>query len=234
MSSSRVVQWWIHPLRVAALAAAAALSVGAVLAAVLGGGFGPTVSLVLSLLGLSFTLAGVALASSIYERQANQSLASEIRITHSFQWGFSALEAALLTKLNDDESEAARDVAPPTPEEDEEVEKRAQVIDVAGQPGRFIEARDIPLSVIGNLVRGWRNMEELKSNEGRWSIANLIGAWRPTGESGSGKGNFPWYLTFVNSAGEIRVWRVYRGGKGKTEPTVRDVTSTNVSDGWSH
>lgn len=227
MTSSQVSPAWVRPLRVAALVIGSLSLVGAGAVWVTPESADSLTSLSISLLGLGFTLYGVALALTIYERQLDESRAGEDRLKDFVKGQVTkAVRAAQSTTLDPAESEAAsRDLPPQELEEDEEATRTSQVVDIAGQPGRFIEARDVPLSVIGNLVWGWRNMEEMQANEGRWSIGNLLGAWRPTSESGSPKGNFPWYLTFENSAGEIRVWRVYRGGKGKTQPTVRDVSS---------
>lgn len=224
MTKSHEPPGWVDPVRRAALTL---LILG--LAATLGvwfGGFEFDVALGLAgtALGIAVSAGGAALAALIYQRQYEHAEASGDELKELIG---SLAPSEVARPLDDSEREAAFDEVERDPEEDDALEK-GSVVTVGSQQGRIFSPQDVPLSVLGNLVWGWRLNEETSGRDGRWTVANLQGAWRPLSKAADGRGNTPWYLTFSNSAGERRVWRVYRGGKRKPEPTVRDVTDEDA------
>lgn len=72
-------------------------------------------------------------------------------------------------------------------------------------------AADAPLSVLADLVNGWRKQEL----DGSWRVYNLQAIARKRG-----KGNHPWYFLFKTPSGKDELWQVSRGGQGKREATV--------------
>ncbi|WP_431841140.1 hypothetical protein [Calidifontibacter indicus] len=217
---------WVNPVRWAAIAL---LILGP---AATGGawflGLDPEVALGLAgtALGISVSAGGAALAALIYQRQYEHAEASgedtNARIDRAND-KIDLLASEVGRSLSEAEAEAAADKVVVDPAEEDAV-ARGNDVWVGDQAGRELAPHDVPLSVLGNLVWGWRRDEANKNNDGRWTVQNLQGAWRPASKAADGRGNTPWYLTFRNSGGERRVWRVYRGGKRKPEPTVRDVT----------
>lgn len=178
--------------------------------------------------GVAVTLGAVALAARIYLRQHDHAEQSG-RDTQTKLGALEAkvdglLEGAVQVPLDRDEELAAEDEVEDDEADDVAVDLGTQVW-VGEQSGRSLESEDVPLSVLANLVWGWRRDSSMLKNEGRWSVRNLRGAWRPDSRAKDGRGNTPWYLTFESTGGERRVWRVYRGGKNQPRPTVRDVTS---------
>ncbi|MDH3006250.1 hypothetical protein [Gordonia alkanivorans] len=89
---------------------------------------------------------------------------------------------------------------------------------VDGKDGRFLTRDRVPLSVIADIVWGWRAKKIGKDRT--WTVEYLIGAFRP-----SGQGNHPWYLYFRAPDGTKSIWRMYRGGRANTTPTVREVSA---------
>lgn len=175
--------------------------------------------------GLFLSAAGVVVALLIFARQAADSKKAE-SITHQHLHRIEIKQNALRMIF-------ARHLRTPEGIDPDAVESTANAADAAeaeraGTPvvigngeGRLLSADKVPLSVLADLVRGWREQAELKDRDGAWTVANLVGAYRP-----SGKGNHPWFLTFEKPDGSTRVWRMYRGGRSRTSPFVEDVTPT--------
>lgn len=196
------------------------------------------VALVLAqMFGLSFASYVVAVASLIaailiFLTQRHQS--SKItEIQHALLADIVADTKRIIGKINVGEMETN---TPMTVEEqaaqDDELDEvddfddnSGEPVSVGNQPGRFFNSSEVPLSVLSNLVQGWRNLDEYRNNDNTWTTGNVVGAWRPIPNGSTGRGNTPWYVTFIDSKDERRVWRVWRGGRSKTRPTVREVTA---------
>lgn len=89
---------------------------------------------------------------------------------------------------------------------------------LGGKEGRFLTRSKVPLSVVADIVWGWRVNEIGKDRT--WTVDYLVGAFRPTG-----RGNHPWYLYFRTPDGQKSIWRLYRGGRSNSKPTVREVSA---------
>lgn len=178
--------------------------------------------------GTAASFAGVALAILIFERQSRSSAAADIAVHERFD--------AVDTTLGDlaTGADAPRTEADLVLEQDEPDEEQAEYTEPGGsvvvRNGREIRVygRDeVPLSVIADLVWGWR----VDDQDGSWAFKSLLGASRATG-----RGNHPWHVNFIAPDGSTRIWRLYRGGKQKRTPTVRDITgeaAEHAGDGVS-
>lgn len=86
-----------------------------------------------------------------------------------------------------------------------------------GDGAQFIDAANIPLRVIHDLVAYWQENDE----RGHWKVGNLIGAFQRPGT------NTASVIVFQNSDDRARAWRLSRGGRGgrgKHTPTIVEVT----------
>jgi len=180
----------------------------------------------MSALGVALTLLAVFIAIQIFRRQTRESSAANQ--DHSAKLdalsdGLQDLARMVRAPLSPTEAEYAN---LPVDEDEARLEQAAidqgQIITVGDEDGRVYERDEVPLFVVGDLVTSWREMPD---QDGQWNVSNLIGAFRANGQ-----GNKPWYVTFQASNGETRVWRLYRGGRGKRTPTARDITGEISGD----
>jgi hypothetical protein len=188
-----------------------------------------TIGLFGTYLGLAATLGAVFLACEIYARQQTHSAQQGLKTSDSLasiKSSLDGLDTAIKVQLSIRELEAESEEVEPEPDEEAAAELGEDVW-IGDQLGRAFNPKDVPLSVIGNLVWGLRLADRERgepSRDGRWTIGNLQGAWRPLSSSRDGRGNTPWYLTFSNTLGERRILRIYRGGRSRSAPSVRDIT----------
>jgi hypothetical protein len=171
-------------------------------------------------LGVAVSSLAVALALAIYMEQRRSSTDAAERHSELLrEIGLDVKDIKELTTrsidLNVPSDRIAEDEPDEHPEDTAIAEESPLVVTVEGVEGNVLEPQDVPIGVVGDLVRGW----QLEHQDGKWKLGYLVGAFRP-----SGQGNHPWYLTFQKPDGDVRVWRVYRGGRGRTDPIVRDVT----------
>jgi hypothetical protein len=78
-------------------------------------------------------------------------------------------------------------------------------------------ATEIPLQVLSDLVEGWRQIDDGVDRRG-WTIADVHFAMHKR----AGKGNHPWFV-FLRDSEDFQntsAWRITRGGRGRTGPTV--------------
>lgn len=174
-------------------------------------------------LSLFISAAGVAVALMIYARQyteSNEATAATRRHLSRIETKQDALNRVVA--LNPKAPAGVDPTAPetiPNAEDAAEADRTGLPVTIGNGPGRLLPAETVPLSVIADLVIGWRAQPALGNRDGAWTTGNLVGAYRP-----SGQGNHPWYVTFEKPNGEIKVWRLYRGGRSRASPFVQDVT----------
>lgn len=214
--SNTCVPRWLRPVRVLSVIVAALFIVASIFLAVVFS----RLDIAVGVLGCAVSLFGVALATRIYDRQFKEARDAAARTHEKLDRLEEQLATSVSVPLSEDERQAANDEV----DDGALAGTEGEIFSVGDQPGTLYEAAEVPLSVLGNLVWGWRLLEDHANSDGRWAVKNLVGAWRPHAASGDGRGNMPWYVTFRNSRGERQVWRVYRGGRNKSEPTVRNVT----------
>lgn len=129
-----------------------------------------------------------------------QTLAQVGRATHD-RLGELAQAAAESTAGSDEEA-----VVPV-----EEIPKAEEIV-----PGvRRYMRDDIPLKVLGDLAQGFR--EGAEDNSG-WLLGEVMFALHKD----AGPGNFPWFVVLRDrdKTDRIFMWKVTRGGAGRTGPTV--------------
>lgn len=177
----------------------------------------------LSLLGLSAAFGALGVAIAIFQKQkadqdsANVETKAHLkRLTTTTGEINAKLNSAASVAESDEERAAAGDDVEDAAK-DSDAMQRGKPMKVDGRWGHFLARESVPLSVISDLVWGWRR--EGIGRDRTWTVENLVGAYRA-----DGRGNFPWLLYFVATDGGEQIWRLYRGGKAKSEPTVRDVS----------
>lgn len=85
-----------------------------------------------------------------------------------------------------------------------------------GDGYRMLQASEVPLRVVGDLVHGWKQ----DGRRGRWTLGNLKWSVRKTGN-----GNHPWIVVFSDpKTGSDRLWKLSKGGRSSSEPTVDELT----------
>ncbi|KAB1661575.1 hypothetical protein F8O07_06635 [Pseudoclavibacter sp. CFCC 13796] len=178
---------------------------------------------IVSWAGVFLTVVGIVIALLIFRRQDNDSRRTNAQtgqVLNGIANNTSTIQQQLagLTRLplSADEQSYQDDVES---DDDEVVTQRSAipVVEVDGKEGETFTQQDVPLHVVGDLAAAWREMPD---QNGDWTVANIVGAWRARGQ-----GNNPWYVTFQSSAGQGRVWRLYRGGRSNRAPIARDMTA---------
>lgn len=171
----------------------------------------------LSALGILISTVGVLLAWAIYDLQAAAGKASD-DLTKS---GFNATRDAITTVTQD-----VSRIASGLPVEDsltDPYEKYSDWMDSHGKeltPGfRTVNAPQVPLLVVADLVRGWDLDVDIPGSGGKWLVERLVAAVRKTG-----RGNFSWFVIMSDPAQGFRVFRVSKGGQAKAEPTTVEIT----------
>ena len=197
---------WINPraarwLAIVGFVAAALILVLGILAALVGWRLNEAALQAISLLGVAVSVTAVALALVIYLRQ---------EVSTGEQFGTIAemvrvLPQALAAPQTLAELAAAQD-DDDYPEDTAVAESVGTLAQIPGRSDvRLLNPQDVPLSVLADLVGGWRHANVGK--DGNWTVGNLVGAGRSVGQ-----GNHPWYLVFRSSGGDV-IWRLYRGKK---------------------
>ena len=185
-------EWFLVVAAGAAIAAAVAFWAVAQLALLEG----------LGVVGTGVTVASLLLAVMIFRAQKRRSDLFERR-------HFGATERKIGRQI---ESEPAADAEPDLFEAEAKLfAGHGKSVDGAGKVRRW--GRDeVPLKLIADLVHAW----EAKGLDGSWSIGNLHSVLRR-----AGKGNHAFRFLFVQE-GAVRVFRLSRGGRGKTVDTVEE------------
>jgi hypothetical protein len=166
-------------------------------------------------IGGGFTLGGALLAVFIYLITAHD--------TDRLRAAFESGQNAIINRIDEHEKDRARSQAQNDQEPTDDVEP---VVPNTDKPRdheviegvSFYPPGAIPLRVIADLVVGWASLDT--HDRRGWTIGDV--RWAQHKETG--KGNHPWYvLTQDTEDPENRVlWRITRGGREKTGPTVRE------------
>lgn len=127
---------------------------------------------------------------------------------------------------------------PQGPTNDSDAEDELESHEASGAPsegviplreGAYYRPPSVPLKVLSDLVKWW----EVQGEQGRWTIANLAGAYRRFNDKGDHRG-VPWVLKFVDSSGSARVYSVtYSGRKRLGQDKATATVSVYTADvGW--
>ncbi|UXM91112.1 hypothetical protein [Paenarthrobacter sp. JL.01a] len=173
---------------------------------------------VIGYVGVAISLVGVLLAYLIFRRQSREGKSIDryqrlvLKDLQKLLTGVDEKVTNLaLRRASDSISDAdaeqttgADDLwAAFTPESDE---SSVYLSSPSGKRRRVYTAENVPLAVIGALVKKW----DEEGLTGRWTLGTLRGAFRA-----EGKGNHPWYLVFVPPGGDTPIiWKVSRGPGG--------------------
>lgn len=161
-----------------------------------------------AVVGVSLTGIALVVAIAIYIRQGADSQAKHDELMGQWRADSEALRSELakftLAEVDQDEDDPYADVS-------REFERYAAASD--DELG-VVRPEDVPLAVLADLLAYWESRHET----GRWRVRNLVGAARRTG-----RGNHPWIVAFRSRDGELRYWRVSRGGRGKSQATVEEI-----------
>ena len=119
------------------------------------------------------------------------------------------------TKLVAAQTESASDSCEEDAYPEETLALAERGIDI-GDGYRMLQASEVPLRVVGDLVHGWKQ----DGRRGRWTLGNLKWSVRKTG-----KGNHPWIVVFSDpKTGSDSLWKLSKGGRSNSEPTVDELT----------
>lgn len=193
--------------------------------------------------GVAVSLFGLSVAAAIFVEQDRASTTSNRNFSDVLQALHESVErgaresqerdellvnriSSLGDRVPSSEDEIMLAALPADEADQDEDEYQAGVAEVAdGRDGKKYHPGEIPLYVIADLIWGWRREQDHEPTPSRrWAVSQLRGAYRA-----SGKGNNPWIVTFSDSRGETRVFRMYRGGKGSNRPTVREITNETLT-----
>lgn len=113
--------------------------------------------------------------------------------------------------------QAAQETPNPTPDQAEAMQTESVFGSVEPQEdvvtrdhGKFYRPSAVPLRLVADMVRWWEESGE----DGRWTIANLIGGYRKFNASGGLQG-VPWILSFRSGDGEEQNYQVSYSGRRK-------------------
>ncbi|WP_315094731.1 hypothetical protein [uncultured Cellulomonas sp.] len=162
-----------------------------------------------TVVGVSLTGIGLVVAIAIYIRQGVDSQAKHDELMETWRSDSEALRTELtkFTPVDVDEDEDD-----PYAEASRGFEHYTAATDDLG----VVHPGDVPLAVLADLLAYWESRHET----GRWRVRNLVGAARRTG-----RGNHPWIVAFRGRDGDLRYWRVSRGGRGKSQATVEELNT---------
>lgn len=174
---------------------------------------------VIGYLGVVISLVGVLIAYLIFRRQSrdgHEASRYQTQVLADLRQVLDGVDRKLtdlsLQRASDSVSDAdaeqssgAEDLwAAFTPESDD---RAVYLNSPSGKKRRVYVASDVPLAVVGALVKIW----DQAGMTGRWTLGSLRGAFRA-----EGKGNHPWYLVLVPPGDEEQpvIWKVTRGPGG--------------------
>jgi hypothetical protein len=177
-----------------------------------------------SIFGALLTIYAVFLARRIYQRQKVEQHDSTLGIYGRLDQQKEIFDAQIeLLKAIAQQANAEvapKSLKPDTPvDEDARATVSADVFELEGVT--VYQPQDIPLRVLGDLIQGWREQGDFEENK-NWLLGEVERALHKRGA----KGNHAWRIVLVNrdDMGKRFVWKVSRGGQGKTAPTVTDET----------
>ena len=177
-----------------------------------------------SILGVLFTIISAILAVLIYKRQGSEQRNSTAGLHSRFNEQDELLKEVARRAKSDLEPEPAKqeDLV----KEDARAQENADVYLLDGVS--VYPPQDIPLRVLGDLVQGWRKQGHFTENGG-WLLGEIVQGLHKQGA----KGNHPWRVVLIDRDKPKRrfVWKISRGGQGKTEPTVTDETGSYDASG---
>ncbi len=164
-----------------------------------------------------FLVTGVALliAIAIYRRQETDSISKHREVRKDLKEIMKAVDVPL---DNDEETEQSEAGPDGSPEAISELEAAFGAHGVRVDDGAaYLLPEDVPLRSIGDLVAHW----EAQGVKGRWTVSNLVGAFRKPGA------NAAITVAFRDGSDRLRTWRLSRGGRGKSTATIRETTPDN-------
>lgn len=161
-------------------------------------------------MGVLVSATAAAWAFGIYSRQFRESREHESQIKDRLD----LLQDTLTVAKENEDTSGDQEQPDQYPDESTALEGHGRPVD---EDHRAYGPDEIPLTVVKDLVTGW----DVVGKGGRWPVSSLVGSVRK-----STRGNHPWFVTLRDPDGNrLRTWKVSRGGRGKTEPTVLEVTA---------